>query len=69
MGITATKIVEYAIQCDVCGCEEVIHTGCGDIHVHTINDAMKELRYHRSHGQILCDECFKNRKVTNVDND
>lgn len=66
MGIEVRKIFEYDLICDTCGCEEVLHTGEGDVFVHDINTAIKEARFHRSRGKLLCDGCF--RKRNNEDN-
>ena len=62
--IRVLRVYEYDMVCDCCGVNEVLHTGdCpDDIFVHDISSAIKGARFHRSHGQLLCEDCFKNRK-------
>ncbi len=66
MAIKSIPIREYTLTCDVCGDEQVTHSMDGMDNGKTVssaNDAIKHLHYHRSHGELLCDECFKERKM------
>jgi len=64
MAVRWNQVTEYDIECDNCGATEVLYTGDsyqGRV-VKNIPSAISVAGFHRSHGKILCDECFKNRK-------
>ncbi len=69
MSVLILKCYEYQMYCDQCGTEEVLHTGdCAEVNgeeifVHSRDTAIKAALYHRSHGMLLCDKCYSNRKV------
>lgn len=62
MGISVLKVYEYSMVCDICGIEEVLHSGDHpddvDVYVHNIHTAIKVAGFHRSKGRLLCDDCF-----------
>lgn len=62
--INVLRVFEYDMACDECGVNEVLHTGDSDreTYVHNIHTAIKLAGFHRSRGQLLCDECFKKEK-------
>ena len=67
MGFNVLHCYEYSMRCDECGTEEVLHTGDyiedRDIFVHSSETAIKAAEFHRSKSKLLCDECFRNRKL------
>ena len=66
MSVNVLKVFEYSLICDCCGVEEVLHTGDydsqNDIFVHNIITAVKCSGFHKTNGQLLCNDCFINRK-------
>jgi len=66
MGFIVMRCFEYILECDSCGDEMVFHTGDGTDnarYIHDLNSAIKGARFHRSHGKLLCDDCFRERKM------
>lgn len=62
MSVMWTRLTAYSVECDKCLTRETLYSGDsnrdGDV-VHNIPTAIKVAGYHRSHGLILCDRCFK----------
>ena len=54
---------EYDMTCDKCGACEVLHDvdWCEGERV-TSHNCLRIAGFHRSHGLILCDKCFKERR-------
>ena len=65
MGIRATKVFEYDVECDRCGRYEYYHTNDEDngIRVHSITSAMKAARFHKTGKEILCPICWENHII------
>ena len=61
MGVRWRRVTEYDIECDKCYASETLYSGdsSGDTVVCSIPTAIKVAGYHRSHGLLLCDRCFK----------
>lgn len=61
MGVHWWQVTEYDIECDNCYASETLYSGdsLGETIVRNIPTAIKVAGYHRSHGLLLCDECFK----------
>ena len=64
MGVYWWRFTEYSIECDKCHERETIYSGDNDkdgVVVRNIPTAIRVAGYHRSHGLVLCDRCFKDR--------
>lgn len=62
MGVRWWRVTEYGIECDKCYASETLYSGDssgGKTVVCSIPTAIKVAGYHRSHGLLLCDRCFK----------
>ena len=61
MGIRCARFTEYDLECDRCYASETVYSGdcSGENVVRSIPTAIKVAGYHRSHGLVLCDRCFK----------
>jgi len=62
MSVKWTRLTEYDVECDKCMTFETLYSGDCDkdgVVVRNIPTAIKVAGYHRSHGLILCDRCFK----------
>lgn len=64
MGVRWCRVTEYDIECDKCYKSETLYSGdsSGETIVRNIQTAIKVADYHRSHGLLLCDRCFKDFK-------
>lgn len=63
MSVRWNRVTEYDIECDNCGKSEVLYSGDsyqGRV-VCSIPSAIYVAGFHRSHGKVLCDACFKAR--------
>lgn len=65
MGISIMRVFEYYLECDKCGVSDCVHTGdsADDNYVHNRDSAIKVCGFHRSKGNLLCEECFKKTKI------
>ena len=65
MSVHWNRVTEYDVECDECGKSEVLYSGDsyhGRI-VCNITSAIYVAGFHRSRGKVLCDVCFKARKL------
>jgi len=65
MGISIMRVFEYYLECDKCGVSDCVHTGdsANGNYVHNRDSAIKVCGFHRSEGNLLCEECFKKTKI------
>ena len=66
MAVQSFRYTEYWVECDVCGSEDVVHSGdigCDGTTVSSKSTAMKALGYHNSKGRCLCDDCYRLEKA------
>lgn len=61
MGITASKVYEYVLECDKCGIMEVYHTGDLDrgVFVHSLSTAKRAASFHKCGSKTLCHICYE----------
>ena len=62
MSVKWSRITEYSVECDKCWAFETLYSGDSNhdgVVVKNIPTAIRVAGYHRSHGLILCDSCFK----------
>lgn len=61
MGVTSKTFTQYYVQCDICGCEDVVADNNTE-RVHSKQQAIKWAKMHKVKGEgILCDDCFKEK--------
>jgi hypothetical protein len=62
MAVTAYHLVQYTVECDECGCGDVIPDNNSE-RVHSVQQAIKWAHMHKvKDGRLLCDRCFKEYK-------
>lgn len=62
MGIQSLRFTQYYVECDICGCGDVIADNFSE-HIHSKQQAIKWADMHRiKDGRILCDTCFEQYK-------
>lgn len=64
MSVSAWRVYEYSVECDVCGNYEVYHTDDSDrgVLVHSIPTAIRASGFHRYRGILLCPMCYEDKK-------
>lgn len=59
MGISSRRYQQYYVQCDICGCEDVVADSTTE-HVHSKRAAIAWAKMHKiNDGRIVCNDCYK----------